>query len=339
MKFTFVWSVNSMLCAMAILFLSLALAQPTSAAEAIISEDVKLGVNNPNSNQTAAVADNNINFDDYLIGPSNLLDIKVTQDPNLSRTLRVDARGEITLPLLGVLHAEGLTPKELEQKIAMGLQKNYIKNPDVIVFVREYTNLKINIQGQVSRPGIYNMLGKPTLLESISMAGGLTEKANAASIKIVRAQSNKSEQTNVVTDIYDYEAIKSATVSDPAVANGDIIFVNEAVPIIVEGAVLKPGVIYPKPNSTLLQIISLAGGLRELGDSTKILVYSPETKTGRDSRVFNIERIREGKDPDPQLIAGNVVVVEESGSRALMYGIGRFARSIFSFGAMQNPMQ
>jgi protein involved in polysaccharide export with SLBB domain len=98
-------------------------------------------------------------------------------------------------------------------------------------------------------------------------------------------------------------------------------------------------VIYPKPNSTLLQIISLAGGLRELGDSTKILVYSPETKTGRDSRVFNIERIREGKDPDPQLIAGNVVVVEESGSRALMYGIGRFARSIFSFGAMQNPMQ
>lgn len=339
MKSTFVLLVKSMLCATAILFLSPTVSQAAGPAEAINSVDIKQGVNNPNSNQATAVEDSNINFDDYLIGHSNLLDIKVTQDPNLSRTLRVDARGEITLPLLGVLHAEGLTPKELEQKIAVGLQKSYIKNPDVIVFVREYTNLKINIQGQVSRPGIYNMFGKPTLLESISMAGGLNEKANAASIKIVRAQSNNAKQADVVTETYDFEAIKSGTVKDPTVATSDIIFVDEAVPIIVEGAVLRPGVIYPKPNSTLLQIISLAGGLVELGDSTRILVYSPETKTGRSSRVFNIERIREGKDMDPQLVAGNVVVVEESGGRALVYGVGRFLRSIVTFGALPSPIK
>lgn len=324
---------------MAMVFLSPAFAQVANLEVVNKTTDIERPATKAKSDQITAQEDESINFDDYLIGPSNLLEIKVTQDPDLTRTLRVDSRGDITLPLVGALHVEGLTPKALEQKIAKALEQDYIRNPDVIVFVREYSSVKVIIQGQVLRPGIYNMIGKPTLLESISMAGGITEKADVASIKLIRAKSAKRKKENDANEIYDYEAIKNAKIADPILETNDTVFVDEAVPIIVEGAVLRPGVIYPKPKSTLMQVISLAGGLRELGDGTSIKVYSPETNTGRVSKIYNIERIREGKDLDPQLIAGNVIVVEEAGGRALMYGVGRFMRDVFRFGAMPSPVR
>lgn len=339
MKFNLGMGCYGIACLMTLAFLSPAAAQVLTAEAANKGADIERGVVKLKNDQIPVQEDESINFDDYLIGPSNLLDIKVTQDANLSRTLRVDARGDITLPLLGVMHAAGLTPKELEQKIAKGLEQDYIRNPDVIVFVREYSSLKVIIQGQVLRPGIYSMIGKPTLLESISTAGGVTERADTANVKLIRGKSAKRRKDNDVIEIYDYEAIKNAKVADPVIEANDTIFVDEAVPIIVEGAVLRPGVIYPKPRSTLMQVISLAGGLRELGDGTSIKVYSPETHTGRISKIYDIERIREGKDMDPQLIAGNVVVVEEAGGRALMYGVGRFVRDIFRFGAMPSPVK
>jgi|GEM_PF-2284733 len=271
------------------------------------------------------------NFDDYLMGPSNLIEIKVTQDPKLSRTLRIDGRGEITLPLIGVVKAGGLTARQLEAEIARRLNQDYIINPDVVVFIREYTSLKIVIQGSVLRPGIYNMTGKPTLLESLSTAGGLNERADQTNVKIVRAKNVRQADAVEQAEVYNLDQIKTATISDPALQSGDNIFVEEATPIIVEGAVMRPGVIYPRSHSTLMQVISLSGGLRELGDGTSIKVYAPTEAGSRLEGVYNLEHIRSGKARDPQLKLGYVVVVEEAGGRALLYGVGRFFRSIVRF--------
>ncbi len=278
------------------------------------------------------VADNEqMNFEDYLIGPSNLLEIKVAQDAQLARTLRVDSRGEITLPLIGSLRAAGLTARQLELLIAERLEKDFINNPDVMVFIREFTSLKIVIQGNVTRPGIYTMTGKPTLLESISMAGGLNERADPANVKLVRAKLVRQADAVEKAEIYNIEAIKTARQEDPRLESGDNIFVEEATPIIIEGAVMRPGVIYPKSHTTLMQIISMAGGLRELGDGTSIKVYSPDGEGSKLQKTYNLDRIREGKDTDPVLKPGYVVVVEEAGGRALLYGVGRFFRSIIRF--------
>lgn len=278
------------------------------------------------------VADNEqMNFEDYLIGPSNLLEIKVAQDPQLTRTLRVDSRGEITLPLIGSVRAAGLTARQLEMLIAGRLEKDFIHNPDVMVFIREFTSLKIVIQGSVTRPGIYTMTGKPTLLESISMAGGLNERADPANVKLVRARMVRQADAVEKAEVYNIEAIKTARQEDPRLESGDNIFVEEATPIIIEGAVMRPGVIYPKSHTTLMQIISMAGGLRELGDGTSIKVYSPDGEGSKLQKTYNLDRIREGRDPDPILKPGYVVVVEEAGGRALLYGVGRFFRSIIRF--------
>jgi polysaccharide export outer membrane protein len=281
--------------------------------------------------QNTVADDEQMNFEDYLIGPSNLLEIKVAQDPQLARTLRVDSRGEITLPLIGSLRAAGLTARQLELLIAERLEKDFINNPDVMVFIREFTSLKIVIQGNVTRPGIYTMTGKPTLLESISMAGGLNERADPANVKLVRARMVRQADAVEKAEVYNIEAIKTARQEDPRLESGDNIFVEEATPIIIEGAVMRPGVIYPKSHTTLMQIISMAGGLRELGDGTSIKVYSPDGEGSKLQKTYNLDRIREGKDTDPVLKPGYVVVVEEAGGRALLYGVGRFFRSIIRF--------
>lgn len=291
-------------------------------------------VKSPVSGQAAVADDEELNFEDYLIGPSNLLEIKITQDPDLSRTLRVDGRGEITMPLIGAVRVQGLTAKQVEEKLALAYGKDYIRNPEVIVSIREYTSLKISVQGNVLRPGIYNMAGKPTLMESISLAGGLTEKSNIEKIRLVRASSAKAGNE----EVYDFEAIKSAKIADPVLENNDTVFVDESVPIIVEGSVVKPGILYAKPQTTLMQVISLAGGLRELADSSSIIVYGAETAAGRTSQKYDLERIREGKDPDPKLTPGNVVVVEESTGKAILYTVGRTVRGIFSFTGIRNPV-
>jgi protein involved in polysaccharide export with SLBB domain len=178
------------------------------------------------------------------------------------------------------------------------------------------------------------MAGKPTLMESISLAGGLTEKSNVEKIRLVRAKAAKVG----VEEIYDFEAIKAAKVADPVLENNDTVFVDESIPIIVEGSVVRPGVLYAKPQTTLMQVVSLAGGLRELADSSSIKVYGAESATGRTAQTYNLERIREGKEPDPKLTPGNVVVVEESTGKAIMYSVGRTVRQLFTFGGMRNPV-
>ncbi len=268
---------------------------------------------------------------DYKIGPSNLLEIKVKQDPTFDRMLRVDGRGEITLPLIGGIRVIGMTAQQIEMEIAARLKAKYIRDPDVIVFIREFTQVKFVVQGMVQRPGIYNAMSAISLLEAIAMAGGPNERAETTNVKIVRA--NRLRDANAINDaeVFNLDKIRTGERLDTLVNAGDNVFIEEAVPIIIEGAVQRPGIIYPKSHTTLMQLVSMAGGLRELGDGTSVKVYTPAANGSKDQKIYNLERIREGKEPDPSLKPGHVVVVEEAGGRALMYGIGRFFRSILRF--------
>lgn len=274
---------------------------------------------------------------EYKIGPSNLLEIKVKQDSNFDRLLRVDGRGEITLPLIGVIRVAGLTAQQVEVEISARLKQKYIREPDVTVFVREFTQVKFVVQGMVQRPGIYNAMNSISLLEAVAMAGGTTERADVSSVKIVRA--SRLRDANAINDaeIFDLDKIQSGAQKDTLVNAGDNVFVEEAVPIIIEGAVQRPGVIYPKNHTTLMQLVAMAGGLRELGDGTSVKVYTRSGEGGKLHKIYNLEKIREGKEPDPLLKPGHVVVVEEAGTRALMHGIGRFFESLLRFVPVPSP--
>jgi len=110
---------------------------------------------------------------DYRIGRQDLLEIKVFDVEELNQTVRVSDDGSISMPLLGRLVVSGLTKTDLEQMLARLLGERYVRDPQVTVFVREYESKKIAVTGAVKKPGTFEMLGRKTLLEMISMAGGL----------------------------------------------------------------------------------------------------------------------------------------------------------------------
>jgi len=104
-------------------------------------------------------------FREYLIGADDVLEIEVFQVPDLARTVRVNARGEISFPLIGRVQAGGLTTQALEDYLALKLGEKYLQDPQVSVFVKEYANRdQITVEGYVSRPGIIPLRGNTSLL-------------------------------------------------------------------------------------------------------------------------------------------------------------------------------
>src|SRR5262249_46454497 len=101
--------------------------------------------------------------EEYRIGKDDLIEIGVFGVPELSAISRVTATGTISLPLLGPVDVADHSPQEVERKIEDGLKKNYINDPHVTVFVREYASQPVSVIGAVKHPGIYQIKGQKFL--------------------------------------------------------------------------------------------------------------------------------------------------------------------------------
>src|ERR1041385_5549238 len=119
-------------------------------------------------------SDNHITLpgQEYVIGPSDVVEVSVLKMPELSREYRVSADGTIEMPFLGPIQAEKTTSRELAATITKQLQAGYLVDPQVSVFVAK-VNRQYFVQGAVRLPGVYNIEGRPTLLELLTIAGGL----------------------------------------------------------------------------------------------------------------------------------------------------------------------
>lgn len=266
---------------------------------------------------------------DYQINPLDLIEVKVLQVPDMARSVRVDARGNISLPLVGVIKAAGLTSYALEQVIAKALEVDMLRDPQVSVFIKEFTSQRVTIQGLVKKPGIYEFPGRATLLQAISMGGGLDEKADQNQVRVIsRAANNGGEQTV----IYNLEKIQEEGQADPILKSGDVVMVVEAEPIVVEGAVTKPGIFYPRGRATLMQVISQSGGLTELANADEIKVFALNKENQKIVLAYDLDQIREGKIPDPEIRPGNIVVVEKSAARSTIDSLSRTLRGFIGFG-------
>jgi polysaccharide export outer membrane protein len=122
---------------------------------------------------------------DYMIGPEDLLDISVWNNPALSRTAPVRPDGKISLPLLNDVQAAGLTPMQLRDVIAKKLVE-YMPNPEVSVIVREVNRFKVSVIGEVKKPGRFDFKSKATVLDAIALAGGFNDFAARSRIVILR---------------------------------------------------------------------------------------------------------------------------------------------------------
>ena len=128
----------------------------------------------------------------YIIGESDLLDVNVWKEKEISRTIPVRPDGKITLPLIGEIQASGMTPLQLQDDIRQRL-KAFLANPEVTVIVNDPRSQHFNIVGEVARPGTYPLSQSTTVLDAISAAGGFRDFAKQTKIYVLRAVSDGKE--------------------------------------------------------------------------------------------------------------------------------------------------
>lgn len=163
--------------------------------------------------------------EDYRIGPQDLLEIQVFGVSDINRDVRVNSRGLISVPLIGMVQAAGLTSEQLETALAERFSEDFLQNPQVSVFIKEYTSQRVTVEGAVKKPGIYPLKGRSTLLQVLATAEGLTSVADANGIKIFRADPQTGNRETLV---FDLEKVRLGELRDPHVRNDDIVQVGES---------------------------------------------------------------------------------------------------------------
>ena len=174
----------------------------------------------PAAAPVAFVATNPIR--EYRIGEEDLLEIKVFGVDPLSSTVRVNPRGQVTLPLIGTIALAGLTAQQAEATVAAKLAESYMQNPQVSVFIKEFTTQRVTVEGAVTRPGVYPLRGQSTLLTSLAMAGGPARMAELTEVILFRDNGRGRRAATK----YDVDRIRTGEIDDPPVFNDDLIVVN-----------------------------------------------------------------------------------------------------------------
>jgi len=127
---------------------------------------------------------------EYTIGADDVLSIVFWRDKELTADVTVRPDGKVSLPLLNDVQASGLTPAQLKDRIVEE-SKKYVEDPNVTVVVKEIRSRKVYITGEVRKPGPYALTGAMTVLQMISIAGGLADYARPDKISIVRVENGK----------------------------------------------------------------------------------------------------------------------------------------------------
>ncbi|MCB5189212.1 polysaccharide export protein EpsE [Methylobacillus arboreus] len=238
--------------------------------------------------------------DDVLLGPGDILKVSVFEQPDLSLEVRVSDSGTITYPLIGAVHVGGGTPAEAEKKIANMLETGgYLKNPHVSIIVAQLQSLQASVLGQVGRPGRYPLDSARTLADVLALAGGIAPDG-ADIITIVQKVNDKTTRTTI--DIADM--MRSGNLDNNIeIKGGDIVYVERSPKFYIYGEVQRPGQYRLEHNMTVLQALSVGGGLTMRG-TEKGVVLKRQNESG------SIEVIKAKHD---DLIQQNdVVYIKES---------------------------
>jgi len=251
---------------------------------------------------------------EYKVGAKDLLEIRVFELPELSQTVRVSEDGSISLPLLGRIEVQGLTKDTVEAKLAGLLEAKYLKNAQVSVFIKEYQSSQVAVIGAVEKPGTYELVGRMSLLQVISQAGGLKE--NASKEILVLREGRSGNTATIAINLKDLLLNGNQNLNIPLMPNDVVnVPVDQIIKVYVFGEVRNPGALQVKTSEkiTLLQAIAQAGGTTENASKSRIVVKRKDPSTGKETETrVNIKDIIGGKKPDIVLREGDVVYVPET---------------------------
>jgi polysaccharide export outer membrane protein len=269
------------------------------------------------------------------IGNDDLLGITVYDSPELTRTVRVDSTGEIRLPMLrGHIKAAGLYPADLESSITAALTEEHVLvDPVVAVSVVEYRSHPISVVGAVRTPATFQATGKVTLLDALSLAGGLTENAGPEILVSEKSATGGAEQPDLVRRIPVHGLMDAVNPSlNLTLHGGEEVRVPEAGKFYVLGNVHKPGAfsMTDGSQSTVLKALALAEGLDHFTGHTAYVYRSDGGNGGKKEIEIELKRIIDRKAPDVPLLANDILYVPEAtGRKATLTALDR----ITTFGA------
>ena len=217
---------------------------------------------------------------DYVIGPQDVIAVTVWDQDSLSGKFSVEADGTFSFPLIGRVKAGGLTLRQLEADLKTKLKDGYFKDPQLSVSVEQYRSQRVFIVGEVRNAGTYPLTGDMTLIEALARAGSTLPSASDE-VLLVRKKGGAnadgpalpSDDSTDVTRI-DLKELQSGIAFDQnlQLKDGDTIFVARAETVYVFGFVKNPGAYPIKKDTTVLQALSLAGGVTDRGATGRIKV-------------------------------------------------------------------
>ncbi|HEY4641257.1 MAG TPA: polysaccharide biosynthesis/export family protein [Thermoanaerobaculia bacterium] len=248
---------------------------------------------------------------DAPIGPRDVIEVKVFQDPNLYTKMTVTDDGRITMPFLGKIDVSGLTPTQLEARIKSLLEVQYINKADVSVTVIEAGSKPISVIGAVTHPGRIGITGNISLIQAITQAGGLAGGYGRTLYVLRTAANGLTEQ--IAIDIDDLMVNGNPDLNLPLRANDVInVPIDSSINIYVLGEVMHPGSVQFRRSQTptLLQALAAAGGPTDRASKRVILkrLVAGTEKTFR----YDFRKIINGRQDDIVLQDGDRIVFEES---------------------------
>ncbi|HZR23138.1 MAG TPA: polysaccharide biosynthesis/export family protein [Vicinamibacterales bacterium] len=236
----------------------------------------------------------------YVIGPQDTLAVTVVDEPDLTRRYIVDSDGAIQMPYLGRVAAAGLTVEDLRHSITNALQKDWIKNPQVLVGVEQYKARSVLVTGAVRSPQRVTLTGLTmSLLEALTLAGSPTSQA-ANEVTVVRAKikPGQKEPESITVDRRELELGKAGR--DVVLEDGDIINVPEAQKFWVSGAVKNTGQYVYESGMTVARALIVAGGLSERGSDRRITIKREINGKVQEISVKSEDKIK----PNDEIVVG-----------------------------------
>jgi polysaccharide biosynthesis/export protein len=261
---------------------------------------------------------------DYILGAEDQIALWTPESEELNgKVLRIGGNGSITLPLVGTLTAAGLTATQLSLEVAEGLKKYYVK-PQVVVSVSEYRSQPVSVIGAVNTPGVHQVQGRKTLIEMLSMAGGvrqdaapvviITRQAEWGPIPVDGAKVDPSGRFS--TAEIDLQAVTSAEKPQDniAIKPNDMISVPKAHLVYVLGEVERSGgfVLSERGGMSVLQALAMAGGMKGTASAKNARILRTDESGPKEGRPVDLRPLLAGKESDFDLQPEDILYIPDS---------------------------
>lgn len=264
----------------------------------------------------------------YLLGPGDVVDVRVFGQPDLTTSAQVDSDGNLSsLPFLETpIKAKCRTDKEVQKDIAAAYAK-FINNPQVSVRISERNSRQpATVFGAVRQPTRVEMKRKVRLNELMAVAGGFTERASGT-IQILHteplmcpepgeeAEAEPIDGTRIPLQIVKISDLRSGKVqANPVIRPGDYVMVTEAEPVYITGAVMSPGGVYLREQLMLSRALAMVGGARKEAKLSDVRIYRQVAGSANQEVIhIDVNAIKKNQKPDFLLQPYDVIEVSEAG--------------------------